>query len=217
MESEVWVMMSRTKECAAAAAAAKSLQSCPTLCDPIDGSPPGMWAASKCWKMQGSLESPHRTHICWHLDFNLDDPYGSLTSRTIRSYIYVILKHNLVAIWYSSNKKIIQGGIYTLEKNRYVEKINTHKRCHSAETISSCPSDQMITFLLCSLYNAGLSLALKTEFPGARNTTQKIFLSLPFPILILWSYKMIPGNPGILGRKLNFSKTEKKKKPSYCF
>ena len=30
------------KRCvAAAAAAAKSLQSCPTLCDPIDGSPPG--------------------------------------------------------------------------------------------------------------------------------------------------------------------------------
>ena len=27
--------------CIAAAAAAKSLQSCPTLCDPIDGSPPG--------------------------------------------------------------------------------------------------------------------------------------------------------------------------------
>ena len=27
--------------CAAAAAAAKSLQSCPTLCDPRDGSPPG--------------------------------------------------------------------------------------------------------------------------------------------------------------------------------
>ena len=27
--------------CFAAAAAAKSLQSCPTLCDPIDGSPPG--------------------------------------------------------------------------------------------------------------------------------------------------------------------------------
>jgi len=27
--------------CIAAAAAAKSLQSCPALCDPIDGSPPG--------------------------------------------------------------------------------------------------------------------------------------------------------------------------------
>ena len=30
-----------TTKKAAAAAAAKSLQSCPTLCDPIDGSPPG--------------------------------------------------------------------------------------------------------------------------------------------------------------------------------
>ena len=31
-----------TNHCyAAAAAAAKSFQSCPTLCDPIDGSPPG--------------------------------------------------------------------------------------------------------------------------------------------------------------------------------
>ena len=29
------------KNCSAAAAAAKSLQSCPTQCDPIDGSPPG--------------------------------------------------------------------------------------------------------------------------------------------------------------------------------
>ena len=29
------------RERTAAAAAAKSLQSCPTLCDPIDGSPPG--------------------------------------------------------------------------------------------------------------------------------------------------------------------------------
>ena len=50
---------------AATAAAAKSLQSCPTLCDPIDGSPPGSsvpgilqartleWAAvsfSNAWK-----------------------------------------------------------------------------------------------------------------------------------------------------------------------
>ena len=30
----------RHRSCLAAAAAAKSLQSCPTLCDPIDGSPP---------------------------------------------------------------------------------------------------------------------------------------------------------------------------------
>ena len=52
----------------AAAAAAKSLQSCPTLCDPIDGSPPGSpvpgilqartleWVAisfSNAWKWKG--------------------------------------------------------------------------------------------------------------------------------------------------------------------
>ena len=33
--------MERNAAAAAAAAAAKSLQSCPTLCDPIDGSPSG--------------------------------------------------------------------------------------------------------------------------------------------------------------------------------
>ena len=58
----------------AAAAAAKSLQSCPTLCDPIDGSPPGStipgilqartleWAAISFsnawkWKVKGKLLS----------------------------------------------------------------------------------------------------------------------------------------------------------------
>ena len=40
---------------AAAAAAAKSLQLCPTLCNPIDGSPPGspvpgiLWARTLEW------------------------------------------------------------------------------------------------------------------------------------------------------------------------
>ena len=55
----------------AAAAAAKSLQSCPTLCDPIDGSPPGSpvpgilqartleWVAisfSNAWKVKSESE-----------------------------------------------------------------------------------------------------------------------------------------------------------------
>ena len=35
------VLIYKYEYIAAAAAAAKSLQSCPTLCDPIDGSPPG--------------------------------------------------------------------------------------------------------------------------------------------------------------------------------
>ena len=63
--SLAWRILSITLLACAAAAAAKSLQSCPTLCDPIDGSPPGFpvpgilqastleWVAisfSKAWK-----------------------------------------------------------------------------------------------------------------------------------------------------------------------
>ena len=40
--SDSWPYLpSPISHCSAAAAAAKSLQSCLTLCDPIDGSPPG--------------------------------------------------------------------------------------------------------------------------------------------------------------------------------
>ena len=62
----------------AAAAAAKSLQSCPTLCDPIDASPPGSpvpgilqartleWVAisfSNAWKWKGKVKSPSRVRL----------------------------------------------------------------------------------------------------------------------------------------------------------
>ena len=65
-----------TQLVAAAAAAAKSLQSCPTLCDPIDGSPPGSpvpgilqartleWVAisfSNAWKWKVKVKS--LTHV----------------------------------------------------------------------------------------------------------------------------------------------------------
>ena len=61
-----------------AAAAAKSLQSCPTLCDPIDGSPPGSpvpgtlqprileWVAisfSSAWKWKGKVKSLSRVRL----------------------------------------------------------------------------------------------------------------------------------------------------------
>ena len=63
------------KELKTAAAAAKSLQSCPTLCDPIDGSPPGSlvpgilqartleWVAvsfSSAWKWKAKVKSLSR-------------------------------------------------------------------------------------------------------------------------------------------------------------
>ena len=62
----------------AAAAAAKSLQSCPTLCDPIDGSPPGFpvpgilqartleWVAisfSNAWKWKNKVKSLCRVQL----------------------------------------------------------------------------------------------------------------------------------------------------------
>ena len=61
-----------------AAAAAKSLQSCPTLCNPIDGSPPGSpvpgilqartleWVAisfSKAWKWKAKVKSLSRLRL----------------------------------------------------------------------------------------------------------------------------------------------------------
>ena len=66
-QTELWLLLS--------AAAAKSLQSCPTLCDPIDGSPPGSpvpgilqartleWVAisfSNAWKWICSVMSDSR-------------------------------------------------------------------------------------------------------------------------------------------------------------
>ena len=41
MDMSVKFQRQHLSDVAAAAAAAKSLQSCPALCDPIDGSPPG--------------------------------------------------------------------------------------------------------------------------------------------------------------------------------
>ena len=68
----------RKAAAAAAAAAAKSLQSCPTLCNPIDGSPPGSaipgilqartleWVAisfSNVWKWKVKVKSLSRVRL----------------------------------------------------------------------------------------------------------------------------------------------------------
>ena len=73
--SSLACMTCHTRPYIAAAAAAKSLQSCPTLCDPIDGSPPGSpvpgilqartleWGAisfSNAWKCKVKMKSLSR-------------------------------------------------------------------------------------------------------------------------------------------------------------
>ena len=77
--STIFSMMAYFQDAAAAAAAAaKSLQSCPTLCDPIDGSPPGSpipgilqaraleWVAisfSSAWKWKVKVKSPSHVWV----------------------------------------------------------------------------------------------------------------------------------------------------------
>ena len=79
---------------AAAAAAAKSLQSCPTLCDPIDGSPPGSpvpgilqartleWVAisfsnTRKWKVKvKSLSSVRLVTTPWTAAYQAPPPMG---------------------------------------------------------------------------------------------------------------------------------------------
>ena len=83
------------KECSTAAAAtAKSLQSCPTLCDPIDGSPPGSsvlgilqartleWLAisfSNAWKWKVKVKSLSCVLLCatpWTASYQASPPMG---------------------------------------------------------------------------------------------------------------------------------------------
>ena len=73
-----WTSESCSLHCETAAAATKSLQSCPTLCDPIDGSPPGSpvpeilqaraleWVAisfSNAWKWKVKVKSLSRVRL----------------------------------------------------------------------------------------------------------------------------------------------------------
>ena len=85
---------------AAAAAAAKSLESCPTLCDPVDGSPPGSpvhailqartleWVAisfSNAWKWKVKVKSLSRA---WLLATPWTAPYQAPPSMGFSRQVY---------------------------------------------------------------------------------------------------------------------------------
>ena len=104
----------------AAAAAAKSLQSCPTLCDPIDGSPPGSripgilqartleWVATSlynAWKWKVKVKSLSRVRL-----FNDPADVGNLISgssafskTSLNIYILVDKKYQRSIICLSLN------------------------------------------------------------------------------------------------------------------
>ena len=55
-------------------AAAKSLQSCPTLCDPIDGSPPGsMGFARQEYRSAEKAMAPHSSTLAWKIQW-MEEP-----------------------------------------------------------------------------------------------------------------------------------------------
>ena len=77
--------------------AAKSLQSCPTLCDPIDGSPPG----SRPWDSPGK-----NTGVGYHLTFlqlTFSNAYNGNSTKTLNCplnlyyiYVYILLFDRVV-------------------------------------------------------------------------------------------------------------------------
>ena len=94
------------------AAAAKSLQSCPTLCDPIDGSPPGSpvpgvlqartleWVAisfSSAWKWKVQVKSLSRVKLCNPMDCSPpgSSAHGIFQARVLEWGAIAFSKRNL--------------------------------------------------------------------------------------------------------------------------
>ena len=115
-----------------AAAPAKSLQSCPTLCDPIDGSPPGStvpgslqartleWVAISLsnawkWKMKVKLLSP-----VWLFSTPWTATYQAPPSMGVSRQEYCSgspspspWKMNVV--WFTNNRKTSEENLWTIK------------------------------------------------------------------------------------------------------
>ena len=62
------------------AAAAKSLQSCPTLCDPIDGSPPG-------FSIPGILQARVLEWVAIAFSTKTNETVSNLTTKTLDKFL----------------------------------------------------------------------------------------------------------------------------------
>ena len=97
-------------------AAAKSLQSCPTLCDPIDGSPPGSpvpgilqartleWVAmsfSNVWKWKVKVKSLNRIRLLatpWTAAYQAPLPMGFSRSTGVGCHCLLWISHSYTYI-----------------------------------------------------------------------------------------------------------------------
>ena len=107
---------------AAAAAAAKSLQSCPTLCDPIDSSPPGSlslgFSRQEHWSGFLSANSTYFSCVCLHWFFcswlwnkpffllicmsrNFDCISNILNAMLLRSWMLFFFKECWLIFWWT--------------------------------------------------------------------------------------------------------------------
>ena len=130
-----------------AAAAAKSLQSCPTLCDPIDGSPPGStvpgilqartlkWVAisfSNAWKWKVKVKSLSRVQLLatpWtaasqaplSMGFSRQEHWSGLplSSPIFRKHQYKKSQHNVGKLKKISKVYSITKEIYSRSKKAY--------------------------------------------------------------------------------------------------
>ena len=134
---------------AAAAAAAKSLQSCLTLCSPIDGSPPGSpipgilqarileWVAisfSNAWKGKGKVKSLSRIQLPatqWTAAYRLLRPWdfpGKSTGVGCHCLLHngILLSHKKEHIWVISSEVDESRAYYIECTQKYKYHILTH-------------------------------------------------------------------------------------------
>ena len=133
----------------AAAAAAKSLQSYPTLCDPIDGSPPGSpipgilqartleWVAisfSNAWKWKVKVKSLSHVWLLatpWTAAYQASPSMG-FSRQEYWSGVPVLLSHKNECIWISSNEVDEPRAYYTewskSERKKQISHTNAHIR-----------------------------------------------------------------------------------------
>ena len=119
------------RNCAAAAAAAKLLQSCPTLCDPIDGNPPGSpipgilqartleWVAisfSKVWKWKVKVKSLSLVRLSNPMDCSLpgSSVHGIFQARVLEWGAIAFSERNCEECW--NDKRGLEHDINSVAK-----------------------------------------------------------------------------------------------------
>ena len=150
---------------AAAAAAFKLLQSCPTLCDPIDGSPPGSpvpgalqartleWVAisfSNAWKWKVKVKSLSRVWLLatpWTAAYQVPPPMGFSRQEywsglSLPSPVLEATECKNIIVWKGNREKGPYLRSHTCSSNR-VEPRNRTSNCKS-----------MLPPYLCFLYHS---------------------------------------------------------------